>query len=144
MILHRRRAVSAREIAQVIWPEETFDQENPGKNMKYLIYRLRRSFSMISSYHLIESTSHGYIFNPKLHIMTDLDFFEQYVAAAQDTTSVIRKIDVLKKAVALYEGNILSSASNELWLIADSAHYQTLYQDTLGNSCACWQSSKTT
>lgn len=131
MLLHRKKTIPPREIAEAIWPEEAFDQENPGKKMKYLIYRLLQNFGMISSYNLIESTSYGYTFNPELHIMTDLELYDQYVEAAHDTTSVIRKIDLLKKAIALYKGDILSSASHEHWLIAISAHYQMSYLTTL-------------
>ena len=31
MLLHRRKSIPPREIAEGIWPEEAFDRENPGK-----------------------------------------------------------------------------------------------------------------
>lgn len=130
MLLHRRKPIPPREIAEGIWPEEAFDRENPGKNLKHHIYHLRKNFGMISSYNLIETSSYGYAFNPELHIMTDLDFFDQYVEAAHDTKSIIRKIDFLKKAISLYKGDILSSYANEHWLIGPSAHYQMRYLAT--------------
>lgn len=87
MLLNNRSVVPPREIAEAIWPEEAYDQENPGKNMKALIYRLRQTFGLISNQQLIESTAYGYRLNPKLNIMTDIQQFEPYAAASQNTAS---------------------------------------------------------
>lgn len=130
MLLHRRKPIPSWEFAEAIWPEEALGRENPGKNLKHHIRNLREKFGMISSYDLIETTRYGYALNPGLHIMTDLEFFDQYVEAAHDTKSVIRKIDFLKKAIALYKGDIFSSYANEHWLIGPSAHYQMRYLAT--------------
>ena len=131
LLLHRRKPIPPWEFAEAIWPEEVLDRQNPAKNLKHHICNLRKLFSMISSYDLIETSRYGYALNPGLHIMTDLDFFDQYVEAAHDTTSIIRKINLLKKAIALYKGDILSSYANEFWLMAPSAHYQMRYLATL-------------
>lgn len=127
MLLGSRRFFTARELAETLWPDEAFDQENPGKNIKTLIYRLRQVFSMISEQDLIESTPYGYRLNPKLNIMTDLQEFDRYLRSAQDTASITGKIDLLKKAVSVYRGNILGSAAGEHWLIPTSSHYNLKY-----------------
>ena len=127
MLLGSRRFFTARELAETLRPDEAFDQENPGKNIKTLIYRLRQVFSMISEQDLIESTPYGYRLNPKLNIMTDLQEFDRYLRSAQDTASITGKIDLLKKAVSVYRGNILGSAAGEHWLIPTSSHYNLKY-----------------
>lgn len=127
MIISDRNVIPPREIAEALWPEETYDQENPGKNTKALVYRLRQTFSLISDQKLIESTAYGYRLNPKLNIMTDLQEFDQYVAASQNTASAIKKVELLKKAMAVYKGNILTSASGEHWLLHTSSHYNLKY-----------------
>ena len=127
MLLGSRRFFTARELAETLWPDEAFDQENPGKNIKTLIYRLRQVFSMISEQDLIESTPYGYRLNPKLNIMTDLQEFDRYLRSAQDTASITGKIDLLKKAVSVYRGNILGSAAGDHWLIPTSSHYNLKY-----------------
>lgn len=78
IILNRKVTIPPREIVEAIWPEEAMESENPGKNLRHLIFRLRQSFSLISSYPLIETTPNGYGFNPKLNIITDLELFEKY------------------------------------------------------------------
>lgn len=127
MLLSSRTVFTARELAEALWPDEAYDQENPGKNIKTLIYRLRQVFSMISEQDLIESTPYGYRFNPELNIMTDLQEFDRCVGAAQDTASVISKIELLKKAVGIYKGHLFISASGEHWLIPSASHYSLKY-----------------
>ena len=69
MLLNRKVTVPAREIVEAICPEEVLETDNPGKNLRALIFRLRQSFSLISSYSLIETTPNGYCLNPKLNIV---------------------------------------------------------------------------
>lgn len=127
MIISGRSMIPPREIAETLWPEDTYDQENPGKNLKALIYRLRQAFSFISDQQLVETTAYGYRINPKLNIMTDLQEFDQYIAASQSTASVTKKVELLKKAMSVYKGNILSSASGEHWLLHTATHYNLKY-----------------
>ena len=70
IVLNRKSSVPAREIAEAVWPEEAVESDNPGKNLRALIFRLRQSFSLISGYSLIETTPNGYGFNPELNITT--------------------------------------------------------------------------
>lgn len=127
LLLNNRSVIPPREIAEAIWPEEAYDQENPGKNMKALIYRLRQTFGLISDQQLVESTAYGYRLNPKLNIMTDLQQFDQYAAASQNTASVTKKVELLKQAMNVYKGNILASATGEHWLIHTASHYNLKY-----------------
>lgn len=127
LILSERSVISPREIAEAIWPEEAYDQENPGKNMKALIYRLRQTFSLISDQQLVESTAYGYRLNPKLNIMTDLQEFDRYTAASHNTATMTKKVELLKKAMDVYRGNILASAAGEHWLLHTASHYNLKY-----------------
>lgn len=81
------------------------DAEAPGKNMKYLIYRLRQAFSLISDEQLVLSTAFGYQLNPKLHITTDFQKFDELTVAVAKATSVVNKVGLMEKAVELYMGN---------------------------------------
>lgn len=127
LLLHQRSMIPPREIAEAIWPEEACDSDNPGKNLKGLIYRFRQMFSLISDYQLIESTPNGYRLNPKLNIMTDLQQFDRYWDAAQKAISVTDKVSLLKKTVAVYTGNVLASAASEHWLMHTASHYNLKY-----------------
>lgn len=50
--------------------------------MKYLIYRLRQAFSLISDEQLVLSTAFGYQLNPNLHITTDFQKCDELTVAA--------------------------------------------------------------
>ena len=59
--------------------------------------------------------------------MTDLQAFEKYWQAAQQSQFVSDKVDILKKALDLYKGNVLESAADEHWLIPTASHYSLRY-----------------
>lgn len=127
LLLNNPTAVPAWKITETIWPEDTAASENPGKNMKHLIYRLRKVWGLVSPHQLIESMTNGYRLNPELHIMTDLQQFDRYWEMAQSASSNINKIELLKKAMELYKGPVLMSAVSEHWLMHISAHYSMKY-----------------
>ena len=128
IVLNRKVTVPAREIAEAVWPEEVMESDNPGKNLRALIFRLRQSFGLISSYSLIETTPNGYGFNPELNITTDLEMFEKYWDMSQRTSIESEKAEILKRAVDLYKGSVLESAADEHWLIPKSSYYNLRYQ----------------
>ena len=68
LLISRKNAISPQEITQTLWPD---DSDNPAKNVKGLVYRLRQKFSIISDEPLVLSSASGYQLNPELHIMTD-------------------------------------------------------------------------
>ena len=125
LLLSQKVASVPREIVDAIWPHEESDA--PGKNLKGLVYRLQQSFSLISDYRLIESTTHGYQINPKLNVFTDVQLFERKWRMALNASSAGTKVELLKKAVDLYNGDLLRSASSEHWIIGQSVHYQHRY-----------------
>ena len=128
IVLNRKVTVPAREIAEAVWPEEVLESDNPGKNLRALIFRLRQSFGLISSYSLIETTPNGYGFNPELNITTDIELFEKYWEMAQRTSIESEKAEILKRAVDLYKGSVLESAADEHWLIPKASYYNLRYQ----------------
>lgn len=124
LLISRKNAISPQEITQTLWPD---DSDNPAKNVKGLIYRLRQKFSLISDEPLILSSASGYQLNPELHIMTDYQRFDELVSSAARASSVINKVDILKNALDLYRGKVLSSADGEHWLIQFSTKYHLSY-----------------
>ena len=127
MLLSKKSTVTGLEIAEKIWPEEVAESDPPGKNLRTLIFRLRQAFNLVSPHQLIETTNNGYRFNPSLHIMTDLQLFDQYWDMAQQTIATSRKVEILKQAVNLYKGKVLASAESEHWIMLTASHYELRY-----------------
>lgn len=122
MLLHGKHPVPARTIQEHIWPED--DIESAGKKIKSLAYRLQNVFSVISDRRLIISTPMGYQINPELDIMTDIQLFEDYLFQAQNAITLQAKVELMKKAVGLYRGDIYETASSEHWLMAHGLSYR--------------------
>ena len=133
LVLHRERAVPPRMIVDALWPEEEI--ENPGNKIKALAFRLQSAFSIISDYRLVVSTTNGYRINPELNVMTDLDQFDRYRRDAQNmpssSNSSDAKIELLKKAAALYHGSLFTTASGEHWLIPTEVSYRLKYNGVI-------------
>lgn len=127
LFLHPNRAISTRELAGALNPEEAIDQDNPGENIKYLVYRLRHHYVVLEGISLIDTTVNGYTLNHKLRITTDLDQFNQCINAAHETTSITWKIHLLEHAIEIYKGSIFPSAASNVWLVPTVAHYQLEY-----------------
>ena len=124
LLISNEKAHSSLEIAQALWPD---DSTNPAKNMRNLIYRLRQTFGLISDAELIVSTASGYQFNPKIHIIADYQQFDEFIRSASAASSIINRVELLKSAIDLYNGKILSSAEGEHWLIQFAAKYHIAY-----------------
>lgn len=124
LLISRKNAISPQEITQTLWSD---DSDNPAKNVKGLVYRLRQKFSIISDEPLVLSSASGYQLNPELRIMTDYQRFDELVSSAVRASSVINKVDILKNALDLYHGKVLSSADGEHWLIQFSTKYHLSY-----------------
>ncbi len=124
LLISSEKAHSSLEIAQALWPD---DSTNPAKNMRNLIYRLRQTFGLISDEELIVSTASGYQFNPEIHIITDYQRFDEFIRLASAASSIINRVELLKSAIDLYNGKILSSAEGEHWLIQFATKYHIAY-----------------
>lgn len=124
LLISSEKAHSSLEIAQALWPD---DSTNPAKNMRNLIYRLRQTFGLISDEELIVSMASGYQFNPKIHIITDYQQFDEFIRLASAASSIINRVELLKSAIDLYNGKILSSAEGEHWLIQFATKYHIAY-----------------
>lgn len=127
MLMSRKISVTTFELAAAVYPNEIVDMDNPGKNLKSLLYRFRQAFGLISSLQLIKTTPNGYRLNSQLNIMTDLEQFDYCWEVAQQTTSIIHRVELLKKAILLYKGDVLSSVTAEHWVLQTATHYRLKY-----------------
>ena len=59
--------------------------------------------------------------------MTDYQQFDDLIQLASKASSVINRVELLKNAIDLYCGKILSSADGEHWFIQFTAKYHIAY-----------------
>ena len=121
LLLHKKRAVSARELAEQIWPN---DIEGMVSGVRSLIYRFRKTFRLICDEDLIETVEGKYRINPNLTVATDLEILDHLYNQAANEENDHSRIRFLKKAASLYKGGVYPDANNEHWLMPLSVDYQ--------------------
>lgn len=126
MLINKKSVILPRHLMEALWPEDAVDTDM-SKNLRAVIFRLRQAFSLISDYQLIESITTGYCFNPKLHIITDLQLFDKLWDTAQNAGAVSIKVEALKEIMHIYKGHVLDAAYDEHWLNLTVNHYQVRY-----------------
>ncbi len=127
LALHPKTMTPPWKMVAVLWPEDADDVEGQAKNVKYLLYRFRQVFGLVSDYQLIDTSPSGYRLNPELNIMTDLQMFDHYRNSIQGTPSLAHKVELLKKAVAIYDGHVFDSGNSEDWVMPTATHYALEY-----------------
>lgn len=128
MLLNPKESIPTRELVEAVWGDESIDWDNPGNKLKTLIYRQRDAFRLICQYQLIDSAPKGYRLNPKLRVVTDLQQFDYLLNLVKQTSSVANKIELLKNAIKLYRGDVMSSLSPDHWLMLTVNHYRMKYR----------------
>ena len=138
LLLNKRSAQSPMTIADVLWPDDGSlqNQEARHSNLRGIVYRFRQLFSLISPYDLVVTTNSGYCLNPDLRIITDMENFDRAWDAVQNASGAAQKMELIKQAMSLYNGEIYPPASGEHWLSAWSHHYRSRYL-ALSNELLC-------
>lgn len=129
LYLNRHRAMSAREIAENLWPED--DTDKAAGNIRALLYRFRQNTECLCDQNLIVTTPTGYQLNKELNIMSDCQQFENYCKAAKEVSGSVSKIELLEKAAMLYKGSLFPSATAEQWQIPYENQYRIQYMKVM-------------
>lgn len=121
LLRHEGRPASPYEIVRDLWNEDDIDRAS--MNVKTLVYRFQQMFSQISDYRLIEATTSGYRIHPDLHVITDLQIFENYWNEAQVTADLVAKGHLLKKAMEIFKSGPIPEFSGEQWFMPTVTYY---------------------
>lgn len=127
LLLNKKSSFYSSSIVSAIWPEEEEKWDTLSSYVRNYIHTFKKAFDLVSPYPLIVSTANGYGINPDLNIMTDLQQFELLLENAQHTPTTPHKVELLKKAVDLYKGDVFENARGELWIDSIAAHYRLRY-----------------
>jgi len=125
LLMNRKRGMSARELSEHLWADRDYD--NPTRNLRSLLFRLRATLRMITDVDLIVTTATGYRINPDVIIKTDFEEFEKICENRITVTDTTEKIRLLEKAVKLYQGKLFPTGECEHWIIPLSSKCHILY-----------------
>ena len=127
LLLNKKSSFYSWSLVAAIWPEEEEKWETLSNYVRNYIHTFKKAFDLVSPHPLIVSTANGYGINPELNIMTDLQQFDLLWENAQHAPTIPHKVELLKKAVDLYKGDVFENASGELWIEGIAAHYRLRY-----------------
>ena len=125
LLLLSQKPVQPWDIVNNLWPNDP--AKDPMGNLRSLIHSIRTKLDFIMDDYLIVASGHGYTLNPDYNIISDFARFEKLVSSAINMPLSKERTALLITAFNLYKGNLLPAASGEHWIIAESAHYSTLY-----------------
>ena len=142
LLLNRKSSFYSSTIVSALWPEEEEKWDTLSSYVRNYIHTFKKAFDLVSPYPLIVSTANGYGINPELNIMTDLQQFELLLENAQHAPTTPHKVELLKKAAALYKGDVFENARGELWIDSIAAHYRLRYIGIINELLATLSAAK--
>ncbi|MCL1875771.1 MAG: diguanylate cyclase [Synergistaceae bacterium] len=118
--------VTLDKLIEAVWSED--DAIDPGKNVRDVIYRLRRTFTSLGSkQEYIIFTNGCYLWNPNAKCMMDFVEFKKYLYEAEDhEKSEEERISCLNAAISLYKGEFMG----EKWSFLETwaSYFVTFYK----------------
>ena len=128
LILHRRRAVSTRELTELFGKEGT----DPANAMKTTLYRVRGMLDRLGSGsgRLICRRNGGYAWDTEVPMQVDVEEFEALCGQGASTGDLERRLELYLQALHLYQGDLLPRFSAQPWLIPVCDYYHDLYVRT--------------
>ena len=127
LIAHRGRDIPQSELIEALWTNEEMD--DPSNTLKTLLHRARITLGDLgfaSGKELILSTRGGYTWNIELPIFIDAEDFDnvcRQAFAAEDDA----KLDLLRRAIALYTGDFLPKCADDAWASPLVMYYRSQY-----------------
>lgn len=134
LILNHKKNFTVDTLAEIICPYDELD--SPYKVVNNIVYRLRRTLSVIGLDKLVIGKNGTFQINPNFNIHTDFDRFEDACIQLKTEENPDMRHSLYHSAVDMYKGQLLPRCEHELWLMQLSMYYQSLYlQITKGYVC---------
>ena len=119
LLLHRDALHPRQELAYLFWPESNESQART--NLRKLLYELRRALPNVDQFLYDDNQTIGWCRDADFTL--DVDEFEEAIAQA-------KTIEALKKAVALYHGDLLPNCYDD-WILDDRQRVLQLHMEAL-------------
>ena len=130
LIFNRERLVPVRELAEILWPNQLFD--NPYNMIKGVAFRLKKLLDPVCEKKVVIAQQGTYMINKELNLLPDTHSFERTCETLKRPGLTTREKRILyKRAIAYYKGNLLPNFEDELWLVGKINYFQIIYSSVV-------------
>ena len=130
LIINKGKPIPANTIYDIIWSDDASDTY---KALHNLVYRMRKYFENHGEQESIIFNNRTYMLNTDLDLRIDIHLFEDYYKeASRSDLTVNEKIDLLLKAIELYNGEyIFNTIFGDTYSIPHALWYKRLFSEAV-------------
>lgn len=128
LIYNRERYVALEDLVHLLWNQKECD--SPASALKNLIYRGRQFLRALSADENIEFICFQdgrYFWNPECRCEIDCEQMEELYNQAQQGGSLSERLELLQRAMQLYQGNFLPLMDFSEWALSRRKYYENIY-----------------
>ena len=126
LIFNQNRTVPVRELAEILWPNQLFN--NPYDMVKGVAFRLRKMLDPICDKKIIIAKQGTYTVNNELFLILDTQGFEKVCGQLRQIGLTVKDRQMMyQRVMQFYKGNLLPNFEDEIWLIGRISYYQVMY-----------------
>ncbi len=145
LIYSRSSRVTQEHLLSVVQGAESGEAEDPAGRLKALLYRTRSMLGQLydtAGHDLIVRKNGTYCWNPEIPVELDVEQFEALCTAAQKEQESLPRLELYRKALALYRGDFLPKLSMEPWVMPLNAYYHQRYLDAAAQALEMLEAEK--
>lgn len=129
LIINRGRSISRESLIDLLW-HDSDECADPVNALKNLVYRTRlylNNLFSVEKVNFINFYNDSYMWNTDISCILDTEQMNYYFNCAYQELSKDKKIELLFKAAAVYNGSFLQNFGEEEWVFAKRSYFETVY-----------------
>ena len=124
LLSHQHKGMTRDEIGVILWPDSSTEQLR--LQFRNTIYYLRYALGQ----DVIINTEHRYLFNSDMDFTYDVQDFERKIVQAEGAGTPVMKIELLKEAIQLYQGEFYPEGDGD-WVMTERSRLTQMHEHTL-------------
>jgi LuxR family maltose regulon positive regulatory protein len=124
LVAHPNKNLTKEEIGLTLWPDSSSEQLR--LQFRNTIYYVRYALGQ----DVIQSNERRYAFNSDMDYSYDVQDFERRVEQAESAETPAQKVELLKEALQLYQGEFLPEGE-EIWVMTERMRLSQIYEHSL-------------
>ena len=125
LVIDRKMSVSTDRIVDALWPDGVVGARY--RAVSNILYRLRRTLSIIGLEDLIISKNGTFSINPHYNIYTDFERFAENCDRLEHEQNPQKQRSLYHAAVKLYRGELFEKISHNHWLMPTAVFYHGMF-----------------